>query len=209
MKTNSSHLGACRELAPSKQESTTYEPSLVCKLLILGCRPLIPDRLLVKAFFAGIVLLGLIGCSSRPNVFTESLDERLRRLNEERTRLETTTNPVARTRVQIRISDLLISFVGDAVDLGDVELIDERVREYTETIVDARDTMVNSGRNAVNDASGYRELEIALRQHIRQVGDIGAQLNFERRQVLDQLITQISDIREEMLDMLFPEQDAI
>ena len=33
-------------MAPSKQESTTYEPSLVCKLLILGCRPLIPDRLL-------------------------------------------------------------------------------------------------------------------------------------------------------------------
>ena len=41
-------LGACRELAPSKQESTTYEPSLVCKLLILRCRLLIPDRLLVK-----------------------------------------------------------------------------------------------------------------------------------------------------------------
>ncbi len=33
-------------LAPSKQESTTYEPSPVCKLLILGCRLLIPDRLL-------------------------------------------------------------------------------------------------------------------------------------------------------------------
>ena len=142
-------------------------------------------------------------------MFTESLDERLRRLNEERTRLETTTNPVTRTRIQVRISDLLVSFLGDAVDLGDVELIDERVREYTETIVDARDTMVNSGRNAVNDASGYRELEIALRQHTRQVDDIGARLNFERRQVLDRLITQISDIREEMLDMLFPEQDAI
>ena len=39
-------LGVCRELAPSNQESTTYEPSLVCKLLILGCRILIPDRLL-------------------------------------------------------------------------------------------------------------------------------------------------------------------
>ena len=42
------NLGACRELAPSKQESTTYEPSPVCKLLILGCRLLIPDRLLVQ-----------------------------------------------------------------------------------------------------------------------------------------------------------------
>ena len=36
-------------IAPSKQESTTYEPSLVCKLLILGCRLLIPDRLLVPS----------------------------------------------------------------------------------------------------------------------------------------------------------------
>ena len=44
------NLGACRELAPSKQESTTYEPSLVCKLLILGCRLLIPDRLLGDIF---------------------------------------------------------------------------------------------------------------------------------------------------------------
>ena len=35
-------------MAPSKQESTTYEPSPVCKLLILGCRLLIPDRLLVS-----------------------------------------------------------------------------------------------------------------------------------------------------------------
>ena len=36
-------------IAPSKQESTTYEPSPVCKLLILGCRLLIPDRLLDAA----------------------------------------------------------------------------------------------------------------------------------------------------------------
>jgi hypothetical protein len=164
---------------------------------------------LLKPFVTCIFLLGLVGCSSRPNVFTESLDQRLRRLNEERTRLETTTNPVTRTRIQIRISDLLISFLGDAVDVGDVELIDEHVREYTATIIDARDTMLNSGRNAVNDASGYREFEIALRQHIRQVGDIGAQLNFEPRQTLDQLIIQISDIREEILNMLFPEQAAI
>ncbi len=164
---------------------------------------------LARAVVAGILLLGLIGCSSRPNVFTESLDERLRRLSQERAALQTTTNPVARTRIQIRISDLLISFVGDAVDLGDVELIEERVGEYKAVIINARDTMVNSGRNAVNDASGYRELEIALRQHLRQVDDIGARLNFERRQPLDRLANEISEIRGEMLDMLFPEQDAI
>ncbi len=52
-------LGACRELAPSKQESTTYEPSLVCKLLILGCRLLIPDRLLeAKRLDDGPIVVG-------------------------------------------------------------------------------------------------------------------------------------------------------
>ena len=163
----------------------------------------------LRPVFVVMLLLGLIACSARPNVFTESLDERLRRLNEERAALESTTNPVQRTRIQIRISDLLISFVGDAVDAGDVELMDEYVGEYRATILDARDTMKNSGRNAVNDASGYRELEIALRQHIRQVDDIGAQLNFDRRQPLDQLINEISEIREEMLALLFPQQDAI
>ena len=46
-------LGACRELAHSKQESTTYESSPVCKLLILGCRLLIPDRLLEDLWVKG------------------------------------------------------------------------------------------------------------------------------------------------------------
>ncbi len=149
----------------------------------------------LRPVVAGLLILGLIGCSSRPNVFTEPLDERLRRINEERARLETTTNPVTRTRIQIRISDLLISFVGDAVDVGDVELIEERIGEYRTVVFAARDTMVNSGRNALNDASGYRDLEIALRQHARQLGDIGSQLTFEPRQPLDRLIEEISEVR--------------
>ena len=162
----------------------------------------------LRPVVAGLLILGLIGCSSRPNVFTEPLDERVRRINEERARLGTTTNPVTRTRIQIRISDLLISFVGDAVDVGDVELIDERIGEYRAVVLAARDTMVNSGRNALNDASGYRDLEIALRQHARQLGDIGSQLPFEPRQPLDRLIDEISEVREEMLDILFPEPSA-
>ena len=68
-------LGACRELAPSKQESTTYEPSLVCKLLILCCRLLIPERLLGHCMMQkfnfdpeskNAILLDLYGFLSKP-----------------------------------------------------------------------------------------------------------------------------------------------
>ena len=60
-------LGACRELAPSNQESTTYRPGMARKLLILGSREPIPDRLLddykeASVRMAGRFWLILHGC---------------------------------------------------------------------------------------------------------------------------------------------------
>jgi hypothetical protein len=153
-------------------------------------------------------LVTMIGCSGRPNVFTESSDARVQRLAEERGRLQTTTDPVGRTRIQVRISDLLISFVGDAADIGDVELIESRIDEYRQAILDARNTMLNSGRDPLEDANGYRDIEIAIRQHIRQLDDIGSVLSFDRRQTLDNLIAEVAAIRDEMLELLFPDQNA-
>lgn len=156
----------------------------------------------------GACLCTVVSCSSRPNVFTEDRDERVRRLAQERGRLEATTDPVGRTRIQIRISDLLISFLGDAADTSDVELIDESIGEYRTTIIDARNTMVNSGRNALEDSGGYRDLEIALRQHLRQLDDIASVLSLDGRQAMNRLIDEMSAIRDEMLDLLFPEENA-
>ncbi len=68
-------LGACRELAPSKQESTTYEPSLVCKLLILGCRLLIPDRLLEITVPADAVRADGFGLSGRVEGYRGLVEE--------------------------------------------------------------------------------------------------------------------------------------
>ena len=80
-KLDATPLGACRELAPSKQESTTYEPSLVCKLLILGCRLLIPDRLLGTRINVhlktGVIISSRFrgSTTSQLNVTTEGADQ--------------------------------------------------------------------------------------------------------------------------------------
>jgi hypothetical protein len=150
----------------------------------------------------------VFACSGRPNVFTESRDVRLQRYDQERARLQRATNPVDRTRIQIRISDLLISFMGDAVGDGDREVLEARLDEYRETIINAYDTMMNSGRDATRSPGGFRELEIALRQHIRQLGDIGSQLTFENREPIERLISEVSSRRDQLLDALFPGQTA-
>jgi hypothetical protein len=151
-----------------------------------------------------ITVLTLSACAGRSNVFTESRDERLNRLDDERARLARSTGPVDRTRAQIRISSLLISLMGDAVGDGDLERMGQRVTEYRESVTDARDTMLESGRDATGDSNGFRDLEIALRQHRGQIEDIRSQLTFQFREPLDTLIDDVAQIRDELLEQLFP-----
>jgi hypothetical protein len=163
----------------------------------------------LKRSAVAVCVAALMGCSDRPNVFTQTLDERERRLTEERARLETTADAVARTRIQIRIADLRVSFIRDAADSGDMEGVDESIGEYRAAILDAWKTIIQSGRNAHHDARGYMDLEIALRQHVRQLGDIGSSLTFDRREPLERLIAEISEIRGEILSLLFPADTAV
>jgi len=156
----------------------------------------------------GLVLTGLVSCGGRPNVFSEPRDERLRRFDRAQAQLRRTTDPVGRTKVYIRISELLISFMGDSARAGDFEQLDEHVEEYRVAVTEARDTMVNSGRDPARRSAGFRELEIALRQHVRRLDDIGSLLTFDYREPIEELITEVSEIRDELIKALFPGQNA-
>jgi hypothetical protein len=156
----------------------------------------------------GFVLIGLASCGARTNVFSEPRDERLRRFEREQAQLLRTTNPIGRTKVYIRISELLISFMSDSARAGDFEQMDEHVEEYRVAVTGARDTMVNSGRNPARRSAGFRELEIALRQHVRQLDDIGSLLTFDYRQPIEELITEVTEIRDGLIKALFPGQNA-
>ena len=109
-----------------------------------------------------------------------------------------------RTRIQVRISELVISFMGDAIDDGDFERLERRTAEYREVILNARDTMMNSGRDASRRDAGFRDLEIALRQQVSQLDDIGSLLTFELRQPIEQLAFEVAEIRDELIDAMFP-----
>lgn len=137
-------------------------------------------------------------------MFSESRDERLRRLDNERSRLARARGPVDRTRIQVNIANLLVSLIGDAVSDGDIERLGLRMMEYRSAVTNARDVMMGSGRNAVDDSAGFRDLEIALRRHVRQLDDIGGRLTFGLRQPITELIDEIADIRSELLGALFP-----
>lgn len=154
-----------------------------------------------------LAVLSISSCAGRPNVFGESRDARLVRLDEERARLASATDPVDRTRIQIRISDLMISFMGDAAADGDIERVEARMAEYRTAILDAHNTMVSSGRDPTGNVAGFQDLEIALRQQIRQLSDISTSLALAYREPIESLIEEMTGIRNELLDALFPAAD--
>jgi hypothetical protein len=63
--------------------------------------------------------------------------------------------------------------------------MEEQLAEYAATIQYAHETLQNSGRNAAKKSDGFRELEIALRKHVRKFEDFARALSLQRRVPLE------------------------
>jgi hypothetical protein len=131
-------------------------------------------------------------------------EARIRELQRERSKLEKTTDPVERAKIGIRISDILLDNVGDSVREGDFTEMEVNLTEYAETIQSAHQALVDSGRNASKKPGGFKDLEMALRQHVRKFEDFARSLNLQRRIPVEQTKDLAAGIRDKLLKALFP-----
>ncbi len=135
-------------------------------------------------------------------------DKRIRELESARGRLKKQTDPVGRAKAEIKISEILITLVSDAVRDDKKELMEKWLSEYTATIRDAHQTLSKTGRDAHRRPGGFKDLEIALRRQIRQLEDIGVNLTLEDREPVEKAKDQAQTIRDELLKALFGGQSA-
>ena len=140
--------------------------------------------------------------------FAFQSNRQLERLEKERANLTRQTDPVGRTKTQIKISEALLTLISDAVQAGDMDLMHKYIAEYLAAIQDAHQTMMKTGRDAHRKPGGFKDLEIALRRHVRQLVDIGKALTFDEREPLDKAKDEAIDIRDDLLKALFGEQNA-
>src|SRR6516225_2471574 len=156
-----------------------------------------------------LIVLAVTSCAIRTfSLQQPQIDKRPERLEREREKLKHTTDPVDRTKIDIDISDILLSLVSDAVRSGEPEALGRRLNEYVETIQDAHQAMMGAGRDAHRKPKGFKDLEISLRRQIRILDDIGKGLSFDQREPVEKAKQQASDIRDDMLKALFGEQNA-
>jgi hypothetical protein len=159
-------------------------------------------------FLLVLLVVGFSSCAIRITPLQGQYDKRLERLQKEKDKLSRLTDPVDRTKTSIAISEILLSLASEAVKTGEPEMLGKRLNEYIDTIRDAQETMMKTGRDAHRKPKGFKDLEIALRRQIRLLDDLGRSVSYDQRDPVEKAKTQASDLREELLKALFGEQNA-
>src|SRR5438552_18501368 len=109
-----------------------------------------------------LVLIAVTSCAIRPSSLQGQYDKRLDRLQKERDKLSRLTDPVDRTKTDIAISEILLSLANDTIKTGEPEMLGKRLNEYVDTIRDAHQTMMKTGRDTQRKPKGSKDLEIAM-----------------------------------------------
>ncbi len=161
-----------------------------------------------KRFLVLLIFFSISSCAIRSSSLRAQYDKRLERLEREKDKLKRATDPVDRTKTEIRIAEILLTFVSDAANAGDQERLEQHLDEYRAAIQDAHQTMFRTGRDAHKKPKGFKDLEIALRRQVRQLEDIGQGLSFDQREPVQKAKEEASAIRDQLLKALFGEQNA-
>ncbi len=156
-----------------------------------------------------ICLIGLLacvlvsGCGIKLSRMTDA--QKAERLATERSRLQELINPVAKTRSHIVISEILLDFAGGAIRDNDLVAMRSLLEQYTNAITDARDTIMNSDRDAERNPDGYKDLELTLRTQIRRLHEMNRSLNVEDRQPVEAALSRATSARDDMIKKFFPQ----
>ena len=155
-----------------------------------------------------LLVFAVSSCTIHTNALRGQYDKRLERLQKERDKLNRQTDPVDRTKTYINVSEILLSLAGDAIKTGEPELLDKRLNEYVDTIRDAHQTMMKTGRDAHRKPKGFKDLEIAMRRQIRVLEDLSKTVSFDQRMPVENARDEAADIQKDILKALFGEQNV-
>jgi hypothetical protein len=153
--------------------------------------------------FVSIVLF-IVLCSY--SIAQSKTEEQLKK---ERSNLTRTTNPVSRTKIEIKISDLLITLMTDAARAGEDKKAEQYLNDYSNTIADAHLTMMKTGKDAHKHPEGFKDLEISLRKQQSRLSDAGKLMDVDSRDAVDKVRKQASNISDQLVKtMLLKDPNA-
>ena len=119
-------------------------------------------------------------------------------------RIQAEQNPVKKAKDEIKLAKLRLAQVQDAYSQGDVEAGAKLLATFVEDMKASWKLLQASGRKAVKQPDGFRDLEISLREDERLLLDMGHRLAYFDREPVDKATQELERMRQEVLQALFP-----
>jgi hypothetical protein len=144
-----------------------------------------------------LFMLGTGPILGQPSSHVESEAELLANIKREQ-------NPVKKAKIEIRLGRLKLRHAISAYDQGHIEDGAQFVAAYVDRMTSCLKTLQGSGRQAVRQPQGFKELDIALREDSRLLEDMARRVSYFDRAPIEKAAKQIEQLRTDVLRALFP-----
>ena len=121
-------------------------------------------------------------------------------------RIQAEQNSVKKAKDEIKLARLKLTQVQDAYSHGHIEAGAKLLGMLVDELQTSWKLLRDSGRKASKHSEGFRELDIALRENVRALQDLGRTVSYFDRAPLTNAAQQLDQVRDEVLHALFPEE---
>jgi hypothetical protein len=115
-------------------------------------------------------------------------------------------DPVGRAKALGKLGRAEIRAAHEMANAGDFDGALQYLKNYDDQAHEGHDALLKTGVNAENHSSGFRQLQISLRESIRAVREIADQVPYTQRQPFDAQHQDLEDLNQRLILELFPRQ---
>ncbi|HMD97298.1 MAG TPA: hypothetical protein VKM93_08240 [Terriglobia bacterium] len=158
---------------------------------------MISRRLLTSALLLTVLAVVSLVAASAKERRSDSEQDLLARIEREQ-------DPVRKSKLELRLGRLKMQQALDAYGEGRIDQGKSLLDGYLDRVKSCWQTLKGSGRNAVKQPQGFRELDIALREDGRTLEDMSKRISYFDREPVEQTMQQMNHVHDEVLHALFP-----
>lgn len=119
---------------------------------------------------------------------------------------ESKTNPVDRAKAVVKLGRAEYVAASQSLDAGNVREAFEFLAKYNEQAITAHEALEKMGVDAEKHSNGFRQLEISVRESLRELREIMGRVPLEQRDSFATLEKDLDTLNRKLILELFPRQ---
>ncbi|MBZ5516039.1 MAG: hypothetical protein LAN62_14560 [Acidobacteriia bacterium] len=119
-------------------------------------------------------------------------------------RMQRESDPIKKAKLEVRLARVKLLASMAALDQGNMEETNRLLSAYLETLNGVWGRLKSSGRVASKSSSGFKELDIELREDARYLEDLKHRIPYTDRGTAEKVAGRVDELRSEVLTALFP-----